>query len=259
MPVRMIVTDLDGTLLRADKTVSEYTIDVLTRCRARGIRLAFATARPEMATERISRMILPDAVISDGGALARCGGKTVYSRAVPQEIANEIIRSCLALPDVGYITAQMANGDYFVSRPIEPGDPLWRDYGHARYADFSRGIGGDACKITVEIRNKNTASRLAAENPQATMLAFSDENWYCFTHNDVNKWVAVRHLAARFGIFPADVAAFGDDLGDIEMLRGCGFGVAVANAVGEAKAAAVDICASNDEDGVARWLQKHVL
>jgi len=46
-PIRLIVTDLDRTLLRSDKTLSEYTIDVLNRCRAQGVSIAFATARPK--------------------------------------------------------------------------------------------------------------------------------------------------------------------------------------------------------------------
>jgi len=53
--------------------------------------------------------------------------------------------------------------------------------------------------------------------------------------------------------------AFGDDWNDIELLRNCGTGIAVANALNEAKAVADYVCASNDEDGVAKWLEEYVL
>ena len=53
--------------------------------------------------------------------------------------------------------------------------------------------------------------------------------------------------------------AFGDDYNDIEMLRDCGIGVAVANAIPEVKTAADYICDTNDNDGVAKWLEERVL
>ena len=53
--------------------------------------------------------------------------------------------------------------------------------------------------------------------------------------------------------------AFGDDLNDNEMLKICGTGVAVANAVPEVKEAADELTLSNDEDGVAQWLNKRFL
>lgn len=73
------------------------------------------------------------------------------------------------------------------------------------------------------------------------------------------KWNAIKRLSTNFEVSSADIAAFGDDYNDIEMLQNCGIGVAVANALDEAKAAANFVCGSNDEDGVARWLEENVL
>ena len=61
------------------------------------------------------------------------------------------------------------------------------------------------------------------------------------------------------GIRKEDIVAFGDDDNDIEMLRMCGKGVAVANAVPEVLRTADDITLSNDEDGVAKWLRRNLL
>ena len=70
---------------------------------------------------------------------------------------------------------------------------------------------------------------------------------------EATKWNAIQAVAGRMGIPIKDIAAFGGDYNDIELLRNCGTGVAVGNAIEEAKAAADEICASNEEDGVARW------
>lgn len=56
-----------------------------------------------------------------------------------------------------------------------------------------------------------------------------------------------------------EIVAFGDDYNDIEMLRACGTGVAVGNALAEVKQAADEVCLTNEEDGVALWLTEHVL
>jgi hydroxymethylpyrimidine pyrophosphatase-like HAD family hydrolase len=57
----------------------------------------------------------------------------------------------------------------------------------------------------------------------------------------------------------SDIIAFGDDYNDMEMLKNCGVGVAVANACDEAKSAADYVCGSNDEDGAANWLEINML
>ena len=73
------------------------------------------------------------------------------------------------------------------------------------------------------------------------------------------KTTAIKALAETSGISLEDTVAFGDDLNDIEMLRLCGMGVAVANAIPEVREAAGEITLSNDEDGVAEWLAGHCL
>jgi hydroxymethylpyrimidine pyrophosphatase-like HAD family hydrolase len=73
------------------------------------------------------------------------------------------------------------------------------------------------------------------------------------------KWNAVQAVSEHFNIPTADIVAFGDDYNDVEMLRGCGIGVAVANAINEAKSVADHICDTNENDGVAKWLEENVL
>ncbi|MGN1069080.1 MAG: HAD hydrolase family protein [Candidatus Fimadaptatus sp.] len=71
--------------------------------------------------------------------------------------------------------------------------------------------------------------------------------------------MVARQVAAARGIPLERVAAFGDDVNDVEMLRACGVGVAVANALSDVKSAANCICGANDDDGMARWLAENAL
>ena len=66
--IRLLVTDLDGTLLRPDKTISDYTVSVLQRCRNAGILTAFATARSLPSAAPYLSRFLPDVFIGYGGA-----------------------------------------------------------------------------------------------------------------------------------------------------------------------------------------------
>ena len=257
--IKMIITDLDGTLLRADKTISEYTKKVLLHCRKLGIKIAFATARTENSSKRFVSAILPDAIISNGGALARCGDATVYSCAITQETANCLLRDCVESPDVGYITVETVKGDYFVNHPFDPNSFVWRDYRHGKHNDFLQGVGCDVYKLAVEFYDTKSAYQIAANYPDIGMIGYTGENWFSFHHKDVTKWNAINHLIEYMGISVNEVAAFGDDYNDIDMLQKCGIGVAVANAIDEVKSVANYICGTNDNDGIAKWIEQYII
>jgi hydroxymethylpyrimidine pyrophosphatase-like HAD family hydrolase len=90
MSIKMIVTDLDGTLLRVDKIVSDYTKSVIRRLRERNILLAFATSRPVRATAGFRVTIAHDIDITSGGSVAAMGGKTMFRAAIDSATANAI-------------------------------------------------------------------------------------------------------------------------------------------------------------------------
>ncbi|MCL2445602.1 MAG: HAD family hydrolase [Oscillospiraceae bacterium] len=258
MNIQIIVTDLDRTLLRSDKSISPYTAQVLNRCRAAGIKLVFATARPENACKRSVNTICPDAIVSNGGALARVGDEVVYRAAMDIETTNALLQQCQLQPSTGYITVETDKG-FFVNKPVDKNDPGWADFRPAHHMDFKLGLDCEAYKIVVEIADATTAYALASDFPTVHVTSFSGEDWVQFADRAATKWNAIHHLAERWDIPTANIIAFGDDWNDIEMLRHCGVGVAVANALPQAKVAADFICARNDEDGVAQWLDKHVL
>ena len=255
MGVKMIVCDLDGTLLRSDKTISDYTLDMLEKCRKRDILLAFATARSQNGVGPYIDIMRPDALVLNNGALAKIGDKVVYRAIIDVDTANRILALMINHPEVGYITTETEDG-YFVNHPIDE---------HARYSyfkpvftDFARGIRHDAYKIVPEI-TAAAAKAIAEPFPEITVTHLSGETWRFFTHKDATKLKGVAAAAKHLGIDLSHVMAFGDDYNDIEMLTSCGIGVAMANAIPEAKAAADYICDDNDSDGVARWIDGNIL
>ena len=97
--IKLIVLDLDGTLLKSDKTVSVVTLDALEQARRAGIKIAFASARSEKAMLPYISAVKPDAVISNGGALAKAGGVEVFNCQLPAESVRHIIKRCFELSD----------------------------------------------------------------------------------------------------------------------------------------------------------------
>ena len=94
MDIRLLVTDLDRTLLRSDKTISDHTASVLIAAKARGMRLAYATARPLRATREYSERVPCDALLCHNGGVIECGG-TRISLGIPTDVRDEILAMLL--------------------------------------------------------------------------------------------------------------------------------------------------------------------
>ncbi|MCL2167416.1 MAG: HAD family hydrolase [Clostridiales bacterium] len=257
-PLRLIVTDLDNSLLRRDKSISAYTKSVWEQCRTKGVFTAFATARSESASKRFMDWLNPDAMISNGGALVRAGDRVVYRAAMSREITNRLLQALLQSPGAGYITVDTDEG-YFVNQAVEENTPGWIDYLPAFPKDFSQGLDCDAYKVSAQLPDEDRARDILTVFPMIDVIPFYGENWYRYAAKGADKWDGVKALAAHLGLGRESVVAFGDDYSDLEMIRQCGVGVAVANGISEVKAAADDVCADCDEDGIAHWIEVHCL
>ena len=250
----MLVFDLDGTLLRNDKTVSDYTVAVLRRCREKGILVALATARSHWVAQRIVDIVQPDALIVNGGALAFAKGERVVDRRFSAETTDALLAAIGKCPSLEHITMGTEEG-YFVT---------WEYAKHADHAkaiktDFSKPLGMRAYKITPSFMDEKDAHRVAALFPECDMTGFTGEKWYRFSPKGADKLAALRAISGKLSIPLDNMAAFGDDWNDLDMIRGCGTGIAMGNAIDVLKRAADQVCLSNEEDGAARWIEAHLL
>lgn len=107
-----------------------------------------------------------------------------------------------------------------------------------------------ACKIAASLPDRKTAQNIA-DTCRLRLIGYRDENFYAFIAPAAGKLQAIQALASSLGISLGENAAFGDDENDLDMLKACGKGIAVANALESVKNAADEICGDNDSDGVA--------
>ena len=249
--IRMLLTDLDGTLLHSDKSLSAYTEKVLLRCRERGILVVFCTARGESNARAYIDRVRPDFVISSGGALVRRGEEILRACMFTAEETQAMIDAAFRL--TGGCDVTVDTPDAFYANYHE--DTVF--WGETIETDF-RSFGREGMKVCFRLEDHSVAEKIAETVKECHWLRFTGSDWYKFTVPVGTKEEAARFLGERLGISMEEMAAFGDDHSDIGMLRACGVGVAVANAVGEVLAAADQVCESNDEDGVARWLAAYL-
>jgi Cof subfamily protein (haloacid dehalogenase superfamily) len=258
--IKLIAIDLDNTLLRRGKTISDYTVDVFRRVRERGVMVAFATSRSENASARYrARLnVVPDFAAYCGGVHIKCREQDIKQLFLPDESVKLILEHCCD-DRVAWITAVSTRG-YLSSKPIRSDWIGWEDYADGIHTDFQTEQNlGEIYKFTLQIRNEKDALDVATRLPNVALQHFNGEDWYQFSASNVSKATAVAHIANTAGVSVGEIVAFGDDHNDIAMLRECGVGVAMSNAIDECKAVADDICGDCDEDGVARWIEKHML
>ena len=248
--------DLDGTLLNSKKNVSDYTVSILERAKKAKAKIVIATARSKISSQRIAALIRPDYMILNGGALILDDqNKILYENFISAEAAEKLIGIAAKDSNFGFITVETRSGYYVNYR-----EPAWHpDYLHGTYCDFSEPFREPAYKVTVEIHDEKTAEAIAKEFPLLKMMRFFEQNWYGIYAQGTGKLNALEKIAEIEKIPLDRVTSFGDDINDLEMIKHCGTGIAMSNAAQEVKNAAKFICESNNDDGVAKWIEKNIL
>jgi Cof subfamily protein (haloacid dehalogenase superfamily) len=254
----MIITDLDNTLLRSEKYISDYTISVLKKCQQRGIMIVFATARSTHASMLFLHQFKPDIFVGYGGALVLAGKEIIYKYDIPADISFNLIQDCLKEPEVSTIYATCEDvahtNEIFKFNSEQEAQLL----AHYQYSDFSVNENRSYMKISLVAENPEVVDKIAAKYPMCDLLRYTGEDLYRFANRNAVKWKAVKALLDYYQVGADEYIAFGDDINDLEMIENCRHGVAVSNAIDEVKAVANYICDSNDNDGVAKWLDERL-
>ncbi|WP_066065328.1 Cof-type HAD-IIB family hydrolase [Frankia sp. EI5c] len=254
----LVATDLDGTLIRSDGTVSDRTRMALRRVEDAGATVVFVTGRPtRMMADIVRQTAATGIAICANGALVydldTCAPvrRTVLESAAAVRLARAIRES---VPGVAFA---VESGHRFGREPDFR--TMWPDPDEL-VAGFTELL---TCLPTAKLLVRRggaamtdvyeTIVRLAGEEAAVTM---SSSDLIEISGPGVSKAVALAELAGDRGILPGQVIAFGDMPNDLPMFGWAGHCVAVANAHPEVLAAADEVTASNDEDGVAQVLER---
>jgi Cof subfamily protein (haloacid dehalogenase superfamily) len=247
----MIVTDLDRTLLRDDKTISSYTRDIFYRCRYKGIKIVIATGRPLRMTKTFIEIINPDAVVYHNGAVITAHNKTLGQYKIPLSEARMILKQIereypkatlsVELNEVLYVNCDIGEKTEYVKLSFD------------NLPNF------DADKIIIGTIPIDEITKIGTQRPKSTYLLVDSGKFGMIMNKNACKWEGVKTVCSSWQIDTKNVIAFGDDYNDLEMIKNCGTGIAVNNAIDEVLAAADYVCDTNENDGVAKWLEANLL
>ena len=257
MTPRLVATDLDGTLVRSDGTVSAYTADVLAKVESLGIPVVFVTGRPLRWTEEVFEYVGEHglAVVSNGALVWDVARHRPHLErpidpalglAVCALMREAIPGSAFAVETLDGIGLEEA---FLERHPLPDGArraPVAELFDRpalkllARHEELSPQEFWDAAEAVVQgrlvITWSSTTSLLEISGPGVTKAS------------------TLELLCADLGVAAADVVAFGDMPNDLPMLAWAGSSYAMANAHGTVLEAAAHTAPSNDEDGVATVL-----
>lgn len=264
--MRLIATDLDGTLLDSSSAVSPRTRAALDAARARGIHVVPVTARQPIGLLALAGEAgFDDWALCSNGAYARhlVDGRMLFA----EELAPDTIRTlavALRASIPGLLFASVREG----------GETFVAQHGYAEVAHPSdhkrdpRTMGGvpldqvlAAPTLKLVIRHPELAPPVLFDALRDLGLTgfeatLSGAPFVEVMAEGVTKATGLARLCAHLDIARAEVVAFGDALNDVEMLRWAGHGVAMAGADVVVREAADEVAASNDDDGVARVVER---
>jgi Cof subfamily protein (haloacid dehalogenase superfamily) len=259
--IRLIVADMDGTLLDEDKELHEHFWPLVHELHRRGIAFSPASGRQYYTLLDQFSAIADDIVfISDNGSCVMRGGVEVSSDCLTRDDARRLVitlrETIAAGADAGIVVCGKRTA--FIERS-DPGFFDGVDPYHQRLEiveDLLAVIDDDVLKIAVydlESAERNIEPALAAF--QSThKVTVSGERWLDVNSKTANKGQAIRHLQDVLGITPAQTMVFGDFLNDLEMMDAADYSFAMSNAHPLLAARARYVAPPNSDNGVVRTI-----
>lgn len=276
MTYRLLALDLDGTLLDPYGALTDAAREAVAGAQRAGLEVVACTGRRyRTALPLLRELGLSGRVVVNNGAVVKeiATGETVASAYLSTEIYPAAIELMgeQGAPLV-YVDRYEQDTDMLVERDT-PTHPFQAEYlgdhgGHAReVASLGTTIVEDVIMLS-RMADADTlrplrerVQRSFGERVQTHLILNKNYQGYILElfSPASGKWSALARLAAEAGVAPAEIAAVGDDANDAELLREAGLGIAMGNAVDEAKDAADLVVRSNAEGGVVDAIEKVLL
>ena len=277
----LLVIDLDGTLLARDGSVSAANRQAIDRARTAGIQVIIATGRALAESREAIRDLGHEGLVVAAGGSLLCDaatGRTLDRRVMPRQVVLEITERLLGdnhraliLKDnhaTGYDYLTVGNDE------LDPASKWWfdrLDIG-VRHVDAATDdlhphdsvrVGAVACERRLaplaQALRQELGDRCCLQHWSAVTashaIGSSTHLLEVFTSN-VNKWTMIEDYCRRNDIDRHRVAAIGDGLNDVELVRDAGLGIAMANAGPEVLAHADRITDDHESDGVATAIER---
>lgn len=252
MPIRLLISDLDGTLLGPDGRITPPTAEALQRARRAGIPLLVATGRSWKTASPLlaDAGVAADFVLLNGAEARTARGELLRAVSLPPAAARQTV-AVLKRYGLGF-EVNTDGGDFTTDTGLCPTAQLF-----PRPADFWARQ-PQVRKIFAFSQNPEAlarARRMLQPRPDITVTASAPWNLEVTARN-AQKGRTARWMAARYGIVPEEVLVFGDGCNDRSLFRAFLHTRAMGNGDPALQALAERVIASNARDGVAREIDR---
>lgn len=256
MKYSIIVLDLDGTFLNSEKEISERNYNAVMKCYQQGMKIIFATARPPRSVNHF----LPEdlkrigSFIYYNGAYIACPLTGItHHETINSKLTAEILDYCL-------------NSNPELDINLEVKDE-WMSLREYDYSTITKVKEIPTVKSLDELKNQEATKVLFSGkidvesfrerfSGKVNIVMTDNGELVQITSDKASKENAVTLLCESLGIPPEKAIVFGDDFNDIGLFRICGWPVAMGNAISQLKEISKEITDTNDNDGVAKVLER---
>lgn len=286
----ILAMDLDGTLLRSDGTVSPASIAAIERARKAGLRVIVCTGRGWVECKHILEQIRQsDPVVVAGGAIIAeaQSGTTLHRFSMHADLVHAAVNELLAREHAALVLKDPSEAgyEYLVVQgtqrvALDPVTQWWfskmsvrarflDELRHDEHPEHTVRVG--ACAPSGQLHEiEDALARIAGDRgvihnfpavvapKEATHHARGLMHIIELFDAEATKWSGISHVAKRFGVPSARIAAIGDEVNDMAMITRAGLGIAMGNAVPKVREAAKRHTATNNDDGLAKAIDKMI-
>ena len=263
-PIRLLISDVDGTLVRKDKTVSDATVAAVRRLRDAGVLFTLVSARPLTGVQALLQRLGVDLPVGayNGGTIAEPDGMVISAERLDAATARE----ALAAFDLDWVvTWVFADGRWHTKTTDTPhnASEIVTAAQQPTVVSSFDDLVDRIDKIVAVSDEEPRLAELERETQQAlggrATVARSQTYYLDVTAPDANKGHGVTELARALGVPLEQTAVVGDGQNDVYMFKVAGLSIAVDNASDDVKKAADHVTTSNVDDGVAHAIDRYVL
>lgn len=258
----LIALDLDGTLLKDDKTISHKTKKVIQKAKEAGHIVMIATGRPFRSSEMYYRELeLNTPTVNFNGAFVhhpKDRNWGVYHSPLEISVAKDIVETCNSF-DFHNIIAEVIDDVYFHYHDEKLLEIFGFGNPNITTGDLRTFLKASPTSMLIH-SEENQVKKIRKHLSEVHAEVIEHRSWGApfpvieIVKNGLNKAVGLKKVSEYYQIPPKRIIAFGDEDNDLEMLDYAGFGVAMGNAIDEVKTVANELTLSNEEDGIGHYL-----
>lgn len=281
MAIKLIASDIDGTIINNEHKITPYTKEVIQSLKDKGIGFTLITGRSFVSAKGIAQQL---GIVEEGYGIICLNGLETYYLPNEEPVKLESIQW-----DEANMISQIGNKFYMGVLYCFP-DQIYLQMDEITHRDYKISLTDDRLRYfndslnTINIDSiDEIEERIKKEDLQKIVYIQSDsfmdllherigdelpdhykalmvgKGWLEIMPSHISKGIALENYAAHYNIKPEEIMVFGDAENDISMFELCGNGIAMGNAMESLKEVAKDTTLKNEENGVAHYIEKHIL